>query len=200
MKITQDFIWKLTKNIGKTLEKSEDELEIINYGLQVIILNILKVLLLLITAYILGILKYTALALFVFAILRTFASGVHAKTTLACITYNYILFLGNVYLSKFTANNFFVILFIFILSLILILLYSPADTKERPITNKKLRKTLKIKSTIIVFLFFIISNIINSNICSNIIAFAILEESLCTTPIAYKLLGKEPRNKRMKEV
>lgn len=195
LKITKDFIWKITKTIGKTLNKSDEELEIINYGLQVLILNFLKLLLLFITAYLLGILKYTVLAVFVFSALRTFASGVHAKTTLICITSNYILFLGNVYLSKFINYNFFMILLIFILSMIFIILYSPADTKERPIINKELRKSLKIKSIILVIIFFIVSLIINIKIYSNIIAFAILEESFCTTPIAYRLLGKEPRNK-----
>lgn len=189
LKVTQDLIWKLTYFIGKTLKKEKSELEIIHYGIQVIIMNLLKVLLLFITAYFLGKLKYTILAFIVFGILRTFASGAHAKSTLLCIIGNYILFLGNVYLSFFLELDIKVIIILYIISLILILLYSPAGTKKRPINDKSLRKSLKIKSIVTILICFILSILIKNPIYCNIITLAILEESLCTTPILFKLLN-----------
>ncbi|OOM79825.1 accessory gene regulator B family protein [Clostridium sp. BL-8] len=175
---------------------SEDDLEKIYYGIQIFWINILKFILLFITAYLLGVLRYTFTAFVIFAILRTFASGVHANSTLQCIIINYILFLGNVYLSLNITLNLNIRTIIYVISFALLLLYSPADTEERPLISKKLRKILKIKSILVIITFYIITLFIVSNEYINLITFSILEETIVITPMAYKLLGKKYANYR----
>jgi accessory gene regulator B len=191
-------IKKLSNNclnfIKDNTSVSEEDLEKIYYGIQVILLTISKDILLLITAYLLGVLKYTIIAVIVFGILRTFASGVHAKSTLPCIIFSFTSFLGNVYLSLDLSLNTISKSILFAISFILILLYAPGDTEERPLVSKKLRRNLKIKSIIVVITFYIVTLLIKSNIYSNLITFSILEESLIITPMVYKLLGKKHDN------
>ncbi|EHI99452.1 Accessory gene regulator protein B [Clostridium sp. DL-VIII] len=175
---------------------SEEDLEKIYYGIQIFWINIFKFILLFITAYLLGVLRYTFTAFIVFAILRTFASGVHANSTLQCIIINYILFLGNVYLSLNITLNLEIRTIIYFISFALLLLYSPADTEERPLISKKLRKILKIKSILVIITFYIITLFIVSNEYVNLITFSILEETIVITPMAYKLLGKKYANYR----
>lgn len=194
MIITKKLSNKCLNFIKNNTSTSEEDLEKIFYGIQVILLGISKDIILLTTSYLLGILPYTIFAFIVFAILRTFASGVHANSTLQCILSDYILFLGNVYLSLNLSLNTISKSIIFAISFILIFLYAPADTEERPLVSKKLRRNLKIKSILVVIVFYIAILLINSIVYSNLITFAILEESLVITPIAYKLFGKKYNN------
>ena len=94
MIITKKLSNKCVNFINKNTSTSEEDLEKIDYGIQIIVLNLSKLILLFITAYLLGVLKYTVIVYIVFATLRTYASGVHANSTLQCIIVNYILFLN----------------------------------------------------------------------------------------------------------
>lgn len=190
-KNTSNMVVSFIKN---NTSASEEDLIKIQYGVQIIIFNLFKGIILLCTAYLLGVFKYTLLAILFFGILRSFASGVHASSTIECIILNYIIFLGNVYLSINLSVNIVIKSIIFAISLILVLIYAPADTKERPLVSKSLRKSLKIKSTIVVMICYIVTLLIRNNIYGNLIMFAILEGSLVITPLVYKLLGKSYYN------
>jgi accessory gene regulator B len=172
----------------------EEDSEKLYYGLQVIMMDTSKTILLLITAYLLGILNYTVIAFISFATLRSFASGVHANSTLQCMISNYILFLGNVYLSLNFSINILIQSIIFIISFILVFIYAPGDSEERPLVSKKLRKRLQITSLTIIIIFYIIILLIKNNIYTNLITYSILEASLIITPIVYKLFGKKTNN------
>lgn len=186
MQFTQNLIWKLTNSINKYAHKEGDDLEILHYGMQVIIMNLFKFIILFVTAYLLNILLYTFAALVCFGIVRTFASGVHCKNSILCIIVNYIFFIGNVYLSMFLCQYSLILRLTFIISILLLLLYAPAETKKRPI-NKGNIKQLKIKSILSAVILLVISIAIPSTIYKNIITIAVLEESLCTTPLFYKI-------------
>lgn len=180
--------------IQKNTSTSEEDLEKINYGLQVIILNTLHSILLFVIAYLLGIFIYTLIAYLFFAILRTFASGVHANSTLTCCIVSSTFFFGNVYLSLNMPKNIAVISIIFLISLTIICLYAPADTEERPLISKKLRKSLKIKSVLVVVIFYIAALLIKSNVYANLITFSVVEAAFVITPFAYKLFNKKYAN------
>lgn len=194
MVITDKLSGRITNFIGETLSSSDDDLEKIEYGIKVIFSNLFKMIILFSTACILGVFKYTVIAFIVFAILRAFASGVHANSSIQCIIVNFLLFLGNVYVSICMPLNKLLVSLIFLISLILIYIYAPADTAERPLVSKRLRRNLKIKSLTTVIVFFAICIFIKNNIYINLITFAIFEEALAITPISYKLLGKTYNN------
>lgn len=186
MHLTDNLIWSITNYINKYAHKKGDDLEILHYGLEVIIMNLFKLIILFGTAYFLNKLLYTVVALICFGFVRTFASGVHCKNSLLCIIVNYIFFLGNAYLSTFLCKYSKIISLTFIISLLLLLLYAPAETKKRPIKKGSI-KQLKVKSILSVLILIVISITICTPIYKNIIAIAVLEASLCTTPLFYKL-------------
>ena len=194
MSITNKLSDKFLNFIKNNTAIPEEDLEKIYYGLQVIMMDTSKTIILFITAYLLGVVNYTLIAVISFAALRRFASGAHANSTLQCIILNYTLFLGNVYLSLNFSLNIKIQSIIFIISLILIFLYAPGDTEERPLVSKKLRRSLKITSLTIIIILYIIVLLIKNNIYTNLITYSILEASLITTPICYKLFGKKINN------
>lgn len=182
------------KFVAKNLQKTEDELEKIKYGIQVILVNLIKLTILFLIASILGIRTYTLIAVISFASIRVFASGVHAESNLNCTITNIILFLGNVYLSMNIILDKTIIIVFISLSLILIFLYAPADTEARPLVSKKLRKKLRIYSIIITLLLGIIALTCKNTIFANLIIFSVLEESLLITPIIYYIFNKTYNN------
>ena len=70
-----------------------------------------------------------------------------------------------------------------------ILLFSPADTKKRPIINKKRRKIYKILSTIISIIYVILSVIIKNNYIENCLIFSIILQNILISPITYKIFN-----------
>lgn len=194
MILTNKIAHKAISFISSNISKSEEDLEKIEYGIKVLVSNFFKLILLFSTAYFLGIFKYTLLAFVIFGIIRSFACGVHANSTIQCIFLNYLLFFGNVYLSLYHPLRNTILMIIFIISFILLCLYSPADTAERPLINKNFRKLLKFASVGVSVILFIICLFIDNSVYRTIIIFSILEESLVITPFLYKILGKSYRN------
>lgn len=186
----------ITKFILNNINVSKIQLQHIDYGLNIILINIPKLILLFLISYIFNITYYFGVAFFTFATLRFFAAGMHNSTSIGCNIMNITIFFSNIFFSIYCSFDKYILIFFNILSLIIFILYAPADTKEKPIINKNLRKFLKIFSVLTSCILFILSMIIyNTNIIySNIISISIFEEALTTTPICYKLFNKSYNN------
>ena len=76
---------------------------------------------------------------------------------------------------------------------ITISIFSPADTKKRPIINKKRRKIYKILSTIISIIYVLLSVKIENNYIENCLIFSIILQNILISPITYKIF-KLPYN------
>lgn len=182
------------KFIKTNLDMCEEDVEKIEYGMQIIILNVFKIIILFVTAYFLKIFTYTLIAFISFGVLRTFSCGVHADSSIKCIIINYIVFLGNVFLSLKVSLNWTLIMVIFLISLVLVIKYAPADSAERPLVSKKLRKRLKLKSCIAILILCLLSILCSKSIYCNILTFSTLEEALLITPLAYFIFRKPYKN------
>lgn len=181
---------KITKVIATELEDlSEEKLAEIDYGIAAFITNSYKMLFLFALAILLGIFKYFLIATISFGALRTFASGVHAKREWTCLPVSTSIFLGITYLGITLDLNTYIISFIFVLCFGAILRYAPADTEERPIASRKLRKKLKIMSIITILVLYVIALYKLGTAASSIITFAVLFESILILPVTYRLAG-----------
>lgn len=185
-KIIMNFIMNYIK---KNSNYSKNELLEIEYGLVGIYLTLSKMIIIFILAYILGILKETVIFMFLFNIIRTTAYGLHATKSWICLVSSTIIFIIVPLLCKYLIININIKFFIGVISIILIYKNAPADTKKRPIVNKKRRKILKYISTFIAISFFISSLIINNNFISNCLIFAIIVENCLISPFVYKIFN-----------
>lgn len=180
--------------IAKNLNKSEEELEKIDYGLQVLLVNIIKLTILFTIAFFLNVAQYTLVAFLTFAFLRCFASGVHSSSNIGCTITNIILFIGNAFLSKNVVLAKPILISILSVCFILIFIYAPADTEDRPLLSKRIRKRNKIQSIIATILLSIIALFLVDSIYTNLIIFGILEEALFITPFVYFIFNKKYNN------
>lgn len=171
-----------------------ERIEIINYGLQMIIGEVPKLIVTLIIAYLLGVLKLTILAYIMLLPYKYFVGGVHAKSHIACMITTPLIYSGNALISKslpFLPNEYryMAILITWIFSIIVISIYAPADTENVPILRKKERKFKKIMSYITMTLTLCVAIILQNKyiIVSNILIIGCLIHSIFITRPMYKL-------------
>ena len=182
----------LTKKIRKEMPEVDDErAEVIMYGLQNIIGELPKGIIILIIAYILGIFKLTVISILIIAPYRCVSGGVHMKTHIGCIIYTLLLYSGSSLLGKYivlTGNvKIMLAIAIWIFCMIMIKLYAPADTENLPILRKKERKQKQILSYIIITSEILIAIFIKNTTISWIIIFVDFIQTLTITRIAYRV-------------
>ena len=182
----------LTNRIRKEMPDVDDErAEIIMYGLQNIIGEFPKGIIILIIAYFLGIFKLTLISILIIAPYRCFSGGVHMKTHVGCIIYTLLLYSGSALLAKYVlltgTLKYIISVVIWIFCMTMIKLYAPADTENVPILRKKERKQKQIFSYIILTVGFIIASFINNPVISQIIIFGYFIQTLTITRFSYKI-------------
>lgn len=187
---------KITLRIRKEMPDIDDErAEVINYGLQLMIGEIPKAIIIIAIASILGVLDLTIFAILFLLPYRTTSGGVHLKTHIGCIIATSIFYIGNAFLSKYLVLEkviqYILTGMIWIFAMVMIKLYAPADTEAVPILRKKERKLKKILSYIIMTITLLISILIKNSVISNILLFGILFQTISITRFMYKITGNK---------
>ena len=172
----------------------EEDKEKVLYGLEGIYLSFSKMIILNIIAFCLGIWKEFILSTILFNILRFPGFGFHAKNSITCLLISSILMIGVPYLLLNLTLSF---TFKFVISIICIscfLLYAPADTEKRPLTNKKKRRIRKISATILAILYSIIILFTNNDTIVVLFLSGLIIETILIIPITYSFYGMPYRN------
>ena len=172
-------------------EIDDEKAEIINYGLQLLIGEIPKIIITLVVSYLLGILNLTLFMVCVTVPYRAFSGGFHLHTHIGCIISTTLYYCCIPKISNYIYLNsetkLFFILCALIFGIIIIIKYAPADTENVPILQKRERKHKKILSFITYTLGLIVAISINNNVLSNIILFSYFVQTIMITPFAYKI-------------
>ncbi len=191
---------KMCQNIVKQMQKQMPEIddekaEIILYGIQLLLGEVPKMIILFALGFVLGIGWYTLIAFIAIMPYRAASGGFHLKSHLGCILGTSAFYYGNVYLSKFillsSIQKYSLIIGALILGIIMVHLYAPADTESVPIISKNERRKKKILSYITLIVTLIVATIIQDNIISNIFIFGVIIQSMMISKIAYKITKNE---------
>ena len=182
----------LTNKIRKEMPEIDDErAEVINYGLQNIVGEFPKVILMLVVAFILGIFNWALFTFIIFIPYRGASGGFHAKTHIGCILGTIFFYCGIPLISKyFVLTNivkYILIGLMWIFGIIMIRLYAPADTEAVPILSKKERKRKKIISYITFTVGLLIALIVKNSLITNILLVGNFIQTISITRLAYKL-------------
>ena len=179
--------------IEKNTNYDETKLKEIKYGLEGIYLTISKLIVIFTLSIVLGIFKEIILYLLIYNILRMPSFGLHATKSWICLLSSTILFVGIPYLCIYLNISIYIKIIIGILGICLMFKNSPADTKKKPIVNKKRRKIYKYISTLLAIIFCCLSIIIKNNFISNCFIFSLIMQNCMISPITYKIF-KLPYN------
>ena len=186
----------ITNKIKREMpEIDEDRAEIINYGLMNIIGEIPKIFIVIIIAYLIGILREALITLFSVILYKGASGGIHFKTHIGCLIMTIIFYCGIPFIAKMiNLESMFRVIICFdvwIYGIIMIKKYAPADTENIPIFSKKERKKKKKLSYIIFSINLLISLIMNNEITSNIIIISNLVQTMMITESMYKITNNK---------
>ena len=186
----------LTNKIREEVPDVDDErAEVINYGLQIIIGEVPKTVIMLAIAYIFGVFKLSLISFVTLIPYRGASGGFHLHTHLGCIISTCLMYSGVALLSKYLvltqATKYLLIACVWIFGIIMIKLYAPADTEDVPILESKVRRKRQIASYIALTAALIAAMFIQNNTICNILIFGNLAQTLTITKIAYRLTNNK---------
>ena len=166
---------------------SNEQLEVIQYGLEGIYILITKSIVIFTVAYLLGIIKEVFLFTLLYNVIRMPSFGLHATKSWMCYLSSLIIFLILPYVCKTITFDPLWKGILGAISIILIYKNAPADTVKRPIIDPKRRRNYKIISTIIAITFAFLSITIKNNFLSNAFVISILLQNFMISPYIYQL-------------
>ena len=182
--IVTQFFNKVEKN---------DERDVLIFGVQRILEDITKLIVILTLSYFLNIIKEILIVFATMIIYKNFIGGAHAQSNIECLFYTTLFCMFPIYFTKyFLMNETRLIIFTMItilFSAFVIYKYAPADTENVPIVNKKMKRNLKIGACIVLTIILVAFGIIIKNTyLYQIVLICINLSNLNTTPLMYKLL------------
>ena len=185
----------LSKMRKKMPEITDEQGEVILYGLQLLVGEAPKMILLFGISFILGFGLEMVFAYFAIMPYRTFSGGFHLHTHLGCIIGSAIFYYGDVLISKFlvlgSVEKYILVALSLIFGILMVSMYAPADTENVPIISKKERRNKKILSYITLVITLFAALIIQNQVYSNILIVGTIIQSLSITKIAYKLTNNK---------
>ncbi len=186
----------LTNKIRKEMPDVDDErAEVINYGLQILLGEVPKFFIMLLIAYVLGLLKLSLITFLIIMPYRMFSGGFHLHTHIGCIISTCTFYCGVAFLSKTividSIAKYVLVATITVFGIIMIKLYAPADTEEVPILSSKIRKQKQILSYVTFIIGMILALFIKDNVICNIIIFGYLVQTCMITRLAYRITNSK---------
>jgi accessory gene regulator B len=157
----------LAVELGNRLQSTKEDMDVYSYGLEIVLCSLIKIILILGSAYLLGILNITLFYLMSFILLRHFGGGVHLSTYKRCLAVGLI---STIFCAKFVDGLWLepnIILWVTIILLILgalcILKWVPAGTSKKMINDSVQRLKQKIKTSLVLTLILGIIGILYIN-------------------------------------
>lgn len=180
---------KILNYIYENKEYSEEEKDVIKYGISNLYLQLTKLFVITFLAIILKIFIPYLTFIIIYNILRLPSFGVHAKKSYQCWISSTVIFISLPFLTTITHLNIYIKIFLLSISIIYITIHSPADTEKRPIISPKRRLMYKYLSCFLSILYSFLCLFINDQIVSNSLLFSLLLQCVIISPIAYKIFG-----------
>lgn len=181
-------------NFIKRYNNLDDEkLSIIKYGLESIYILITKLVIILLVAFLLGLLKQTIIFLLFYNLVRLPSFGLHATKSWICLISSLLIFIILPYVCTILVIPTNYKLIMGIIGLFFMFKNAPADTYKRPIINKKRRLVYKILSCIITVVMTCISLFIKDQFLASSILISIILQCFMISPTVYKIF-KLPYN------
>ena len=172
--------------IKRNGQYTDEQIEVISYGLEGIYLTFTKMIVLFCLAFVLNIIKEFCLLLVSYNIIRSQAFGIHASKSIYCLISSILLFIGGSLICKYCVFPFWLSLAIAIICDICLFIYAPADTYKRPIINKRKRMKFKFISFGLGFVYTFLIIVFKNSLMVNYLIIGMIEAVLMILPITYK--------------
>lgn len=192
MRFVQKWSYGSANHLASILNENHQKRACYYYGFQIIYGELLKGIILMFVAFLLGIFVPTLLICLTFASLRMVAGGYHMDTYGKCLFVSMVLFIGAGLIAGYTYyywSTMYIFLFVvitFILGCILVIKYAPKDTPNKPITDSQEIKRYKRLSLVYLGVWVVIVvllTVYSFNMIVLSLCLAVLLEMFTVTPV-----------------
>lgn len=166
----------------------------VKYGLEIILINVMKFAIVYGIALVTGLLLQTVTVHLSYLWLRRYSFGLHATKTLNCTIISLTMFVLVPFVFQNVPSNNWIVLGTFAFILLNMLLFAPADTESLPLLGEEHRKTLKRKAMIGTLILTGIALLIPFAEMKTLIMVGSLFQVISINPLTYKLLKRRYRN------
>lgn len=179
----------IVKKMKRNNVIDEDNMELYIFGIEILLITIIKYLGLFIIALLLGVVKEAITFIIAFSMLRIQAGGVHLKSFWQCFAITNIITFSCIFLVKALPINHTMIyqMIMLVISIILVLVFAPVDTENKPLSELE-KKLYKKRSAYVIIIGSIItvslSMVYHSFIIyGNIVSLGFLCEGITLMPL-----------------
>ncbi len=187
--------WSIN-SIQKYQFVSEEDVDKLRYGLEGIYLTFTKMIILLVLAVILGIFKEVCCVLVFFNFIRFTGFGFHAEKSSQCLVLSIMNFIMIPLFFIHAPLSQIVIQIICIACIVSYLLFAPADTKKRPLPNKRKRIIRKLATVGIGLIYCILVFSFPNSFFQPLLLSAMVIQAIAIQPLLYMLFKQPYRNYR----
>jgi accessory gene regulator B len=192
--LLHDLAVSWTSIINRHVKREGIELQKMVLGMEIILHNVPKIILMVAIAFLVGILPLTMVTWLSFACIRRYAAGLHAENSITCTIITLLMFVAVPYAVQGVYINEAILFSVFAILGFGLYKYSPADTAARPIIGKLKRARLKRKSLIACFILPILAWVLRLEAFYVYVATGAMFAVLSVLPLTYKLLGRSVNN------
>lgn len=194
----------LANKMNHYTQKDGLELQKMTLGLEVVLINVSKMIIIYVLAALLGTLWQTFVIHLAFTMIKRYSFGLHALSSTVCTIVSCTIFVFvpfvmssiNTWLRADIVLNIgnHIVAIAFAVIILILYMYAPADTKARPIIGEKNRAWLKKKAIKYGIILAIITLLIPDGSEKLLLVFGAGVQSVCLLPITYKILKRSKQN------
>ena len=167
--------------INKVDAAEEDKLK---YGIEIVLYNFLSTMCVLCIGTIFSDIKNTLITYLAFGIFRIAAGGMHFDTSIQCLTVTSLIVAGSANVAETFEISKTLMLVMYGIMIVGVYKYAPSGTLIHPIREED-RKSRKIQSIFLLFIYMIIS-LLSNNLIGKLIFVAACCEVITILPFANK--------------
>lgn len=159
---TEKFSYSIAKYIGNSLLYSEEQIQVLAYGLFGMFQTILSILIVIFLGYLMNIMVESILVSFSTAILRKFSGGAHATSAERCLVLGtffslLVALIGDLLIHIFTPSIIYLIIgLLFIWTFYVVYKKAPVASPNKPINNTFKKQKLKHRSILVISIYLVI--------------------------------------------
>ena len=184
----------LAERLNRYLRKDGLALKKLELGMEILLINVSKIIIVYILAALLGTVVQTFILHTAYVLVRRYSYGLHALNTTVCTLMSCCLFvlapriLYGVEISNPAAAAGFILI------IYCLYRYAPADTKSRPLVGAKMRARLKRNAVISGFILMIAALVIPNESVKFLLVLGAAYQCISIMPFTYKLLKRSAKN------
>lgn len=174
---------KLLRSVAQSHEMDEEELEVIAYGMEILLQKIFFFIGAIIISLAMRALVQGIAFMVLFAILRQNAGGVHMNSKISCAASSAAIFITSLFLINLAtkySEAYIVLLCLSVFGIIILLAIAPVDTPNKRVTEiQKKKNSLKVKIILLgLYVILFVSSFVEFKLLCSVIVVTVVIESI----------------------